>query len=108
VCTTYLNGASGASLVALAMARVIFLLTWHCNEKAIDYCIVALYLEQSVVCIYADSNVGGASSHMECVQIKGVITPVRAILSMHRIHLACRHSPSLAGPCLVDQIKSPP
>jgi len=67
--TTYLNGASGASLVALAMAGAIFLLTWLCNEKTIDYCIVAWYLEQSVVRVHADSNVGEASSHMECVQI---------------------------------------
>jgi len=88
VCATYLNGASGASLVALAMARVIFLLTWLCNEEAIDYCIVTWYLEQSVVCMHAGSNVGGASSHMECVQIKGVVTPVRAILELRRVSVA--------------------
>ena len=31
-----------------------FLLTWHCNEKAIDYCIVAWYLAQSVMLVHAD------------------------------------------------------
>jgi len=67
--TTYLNGASGASLVAPDMARAIFLLTWHCSEKVIDYCIVAWYLGQFVVHVHADSNVGRASSHTEHVQI---------------------------------------
>jgi len=35
-------------------------------------------LEQSVVHVHADSNVGGASSHTECVQIQGMVTPICA------------------------------
>ena len=45
------------------MAAPILLLTWHCNEEVGDYCIVAWYLEGTVVHMHADSNVGRASSH---------------------------------------------